>query len=62
MRFLSMLTWVLFHAGFLALGFFFVDLSPALCATPEEEREAVDFEHEVWPIFVERCVRCHGPE
>ena len=24
--------------------------------------EPVDFQRDVWPIFQQRCIRCHGPE
>ena len=31
-------------------------------AAPQEQRAKVDFEHEIWPIFVDHCIGCHGPE
>ena len=35
---------------------------PAVCISAQQEIQPVDFEHEVWPILVQHCIGCHGPE
>ena len=65
MGFLSIATELLYRAKSFVNGIFFFTillLSSALCANPQDKIDSIDFENEVWPILVERCIGCHGAE
>ena len=69
MRFLSIAIRLLHRARVRtrvrATGLFFIALSllsAVAHSVPQEKSEFVDFEREVWPILVQQCIDCHGPE
>lgn len=44
------------------MRYFIAIVMSAAVAAPLAGAQAIDFSQDVWPIFAERCIECHGPD